>query len=272
MEDNLIKLFAADEGVSWVATPIVDDWGHGGLARTGSHDFQSVLPKLDTTVALLGNFQMNNYDYMTSRDVYDDEYKHDRRWDEEAPRTPRYGAQGYYSETDMGMVESRDNDDSLQLPLIGGSAYGTGRYGNLTPRSRYVQSVRFPRACTSLLTVTRVSLDLFFHLVLIVLINSLCRLAYGFFAPTMSRQSSTRSTYDDTIAEALGTVGVGGGWQLAWQRDGEDGSLRRVFLKSEAGDLSNITTHALSGYGIGGDCESFPVNPFCQPFALIFSC
>ena len=81
----------------------------------------------------------------------------------------------------------------------------------------------------------------------------------------MSRQSSRRSLYDGAVPESLGSVGVGGGWQLAWQKDGEEGALKRVYLKSEAGDLSNVTTQTLSGVpGFGnflGDQESFPVIP-----------
>lgn len=50
-------------------------------------------------------------------------------------------------------------------------------------------------------------------------------------------------------------MGVGGGWQLAWQKDGEDGGLKRVYLKSEGGDLSNATQN-LSGFP---DHASFPV-------------
>ncbi|KAG0609004.1 hypothetical protein M758_8G149900 [Ceratodon purpureus] len=222
-DDNQIKLFAPDEGVSWVATPIVDDWGHaGGLVRTGSHDLQNILPKVDPMVTLLGSFQNDNDQCMNSREVCDDDYKHEH-WDEEAPGTPRFGANGYYSETDMGMVGDRDNDDHLQHPLLGGSNYESGRYGNTTPRGRH---------------------------------------SHGFFTPRMSRQSSRRSLYDGAVPESLGSVGVGGGWQLAWQKDGEEGALKRVYLKSEAGDLSNVTTQTLSGVpGFGnflGDQESFP--------------
>ena len=140
-DDNQVKLFAPDEAVSWVATPIVDDWGahNSGLFRTGSHDLQSVLPKVDPMVALLGSFQANNDHFMNSREVYDDDNKNEH-WDEEAPGTPRFGANGYYSETDMGMVGDRDNDDHLQHPLLGGSNYEAGRYGNTTPRGRYEQT------------------------------------------------------------------------------------------------------------------------------------
>lgn len=158
-DDNQIKLFAPDEAVSWVATPIVDDWGHiGGLVRTGSHDLQNILPKVDPMVTLLGSFQNSNDQFMNSREAYDDDYKHEH-WDEEAPGTPRFGANGYYSETDMSMVGDRDNDDHLQRSLLGGSIYGSGRYGNSTPGGRYVQNLsssfvllpkcRFPYLITS---------------------------------------------------------------------------------------------------------------------------
>lgn len=137
-DDNQIKLFAPDEAVSWVATPIVDDWVHGGpLARTRSDDWShGRLPKVDPMVTLIGSFQPNN-DFMHSQE--DDDYKHEH-WDEEAPGTPRFGANGYYSETDMAMLGDRDHDDHLQQALLGGSNYGSGRYGNTTPRGRYAQN------------------------------------------------------------------------------------------------------------------------------------
>lgn len=46
---------------------------------------------------------------------------------------PRFGAGGYYSETDVGMVG--DHEDQLQHALLGHSNYGSPRYGsNYSPR------------------------------------------------------------------------------------------------------------------------------------------
>lgn len=133
-DDNQIKLFAPDESVSWVATPIVEDWGHGGPLARDDWSHAGGLPKVDTMVTLIGSFQPHNDPFfMNSREVYDDDYKHEH-WDEEAPGTPRLRANGYYSETDVGMVGDRDHDDHLQQPLMGGSNYGSARYGNTTPR------------------------------------------------------------------------------------------------------------------------------------------
>jgi len=75
-------------------------------------------------------------------------------------------------------------------------------------------------------------------------------------------RSSRRSNCDGAVPESLGSVGVGGGWQLAWQKDGEEGVLKRVYLKSEAGDLSNATQTVSGVPGFGGDHESFPVIIF----------
>lgn len=97
--------------------------------------------------------------------------------------------------------------------------------------------------------------------------DSQCRHSHGFFTPRMSRQSSRRSIYDGAVPESLGSVGVGGGWQLAWQKDGEEGPLKRVYLKSEAGDLSNVsqTLSGLRGFAdVYGGHESFPVSSSCQ--------
>jgi hypothetical protein len=249
--------------------------GHvGGLVRTGSHDLQSVLPKVDPTVAMLGSFQNNNNDhFMNSREVYDDDYKHEH-WDEEAPGTPRFAANGYYSETDVGMVGDRDNDDHLQQPLLGGSNYGSARYGNITPRGRYVSTlispsnyyfISFEAECQEFFWV-KSGLNCFWF-------DSQCRINHSFFTPRLSRQSSRNSNYDGAVPESLGSVDVGGGWQLAWQKDGEEGALKRVYLKSEAGDLSNVT-QTLSGLpafgNFSGDQESFPVNSWtCHCIILV---
>lgn len=82
-----------------------------------------------------------------------------------------------------------------------------------------------------------------------------------FFTPQMSRQSSCRSNYDGGVAESLGNVGIGGGWQLAWQKDGEEGAVKRVFLKSEGGDMSHFNS-TLSLPGVGNfltDADTFQV-------------
>ena len=131
-DDNQIKLFGPDESVSWVASPIVDDWGHSGpLARTRSDDWSygSAIPKVDPMVSLIGSFQAHSDSPCFMNASHDDDlYKHEHWTDEEAPGTPRFGAHGYYSETDVAMVG--DHDDHLQHPLLGGSNYETGRYGN----------------------------------------------------------------------------------------------------------------------------------------------
>lgn len=98
-----------------------------------------------------------------------------------------------------------------------------------------------------------------------------CRQNPGFFTPRMSRcnSRSSRSYNDGAVPESLGSVGVGvgGGWQLAWQKDGEEGALKRVYMKSDTGDLSNAT------HAFGDSHESFPVLIFhflCYPGLFFF--
>lgn len=131
VEEGQIKIYGPDESVTWVATPIVDDFGvhqHSGILQTDSHDLHSVLPLIDPIVTLLGNLQHHADQFLVSHEVYDDDHKVEQ-WDEEAPGTPRFGASGYHSETDMG-----DVDENLQTPLLGGSTR-SGRYNSVTPRS-----------------------------------------------------------------------------------------------------------------------------------------
>lgn len=138
VDDNQIKLFGPDESVSWVATPIVDDWGsqqHTGLLRSGSQDLHSLLPRVDPMVLLLGSFQ-NSEHFLTSREVYDGDHKreHSDEEDPEDPETPKFGVKRSFrnslSETDMAALLG-DGDDHLQAPLLGGSNYECGRF---TPR------------------------------------------------------------------------------------------------------------------------------------------
>ncbi|CAK9883082.1 unnamed protein product [Sphagnum jensenii] len=68
--------------------------------------------------------------------------------------------------------------------------------------------------------------------------------------PPVSRNGSLR---DGGVPESFGSVGIGGGWQLAWHweeggPDGEEGGLKRVFLRGDGAELSHFTSAmSLSG-------------------------
>ncbi|BBN13977.1 protein MpTMT [Marchantia polymorpha subsp. ruderalis] len=66
------------------------------------------------------------------------------------------------------------------------------------------------------------------------------------------RLSRTSSRIDGMFGEVGSVGGIGGGWQLAWRTDGEDGRFERVFLLQEGHDTSRFNSH-MSLPGIGGE-------------------
>jgi hypothetical protein len=252
-EEGQFELYGPDETMAWVATPIIDETGsyqhHHGLRQALSADLVHNVPLIDPMVTLLGSVQNNvdpnNVDpfFIPSHDnniSEDDHHKLHDHWDEEAPETPRFRNSGYHSDTEIGTMAAADmdDDDQLQSPLLTQSNYGSGRYNN-------IDSVQFSR-----------------H-------DSHDRLA-NFFSPHLSRAGSRRSTiHDSAVPDMLGSVGIGGGWQLAWQKtgEGEEGALKRVFLKSEGGDMSHYNS-TISLPGVTGnflaDNDTFQVSNACM--------
>jgi hypothetical protein len=62
-----------------------------------------------------------------------------------------------------------------------------------------------------------------------------------------SRSNSRSAAQDGGVPESFGSIGIGGGWQLAWRweeggSDGEEGGLKRVFLRGDGGDISHFTS------------------------------
>ncbi|CAM6129022.1 unnamed protein product [Calypogeia fissa] len=82
----------------------------------------------------------------------------------------------------------------------------------------------------------------------------------------LSRQSSFR-TIDGMFGETVSSVGIGGGWQMAWRTDGEN--YERVYLRQEQPDTSRFTSHmSLPGVGGGGSTFGADGDAF-QAVALI---
>ncbi|CAM6032507.1 unnamed protein product [Sphagnum compactum] len=68
-------------------------------------------------------------------------------------------------------------------------------------------------------------------------------------APLLSgnKSNSRSAAQDGGVPESFGSIGIGGGWQLAWRweeggSDGEEGGLKRVFLRGDGGDISHFTS------------------------------
>ncbi|KAG2702972.1 hypothetical protein I3760_06G116300 [Carya illinoinensis] len=189
--EDRIKLYAPEEGLSWIARPVTGQSTlelvsrHGSMAsRSGLVDplvtlFGSVHEKLPETGSMR-SMLFPNFGSMFS--VGGNQHRQEE-WDEES--LAREGEE-YASDADAG-----DSDDNLQSPLISHQT---------------------------------MSLD------------------KGLGPPPHGSLSSMRhgSLVQGNTGEPVGSMGIGGGWQLAWkwsEREGKDGKkeggFKRIYLHQE---------------------------------------
>lgn len=251
IEEGQIKLFGPDD-TTWVATQITDESGSlARLSRTANMDNRTS-QYIDPVVTMLGSLQSSNNFPLFSHDVPFEDERADQ-WDEEA-QTPRHADDGYHSDTGLG-------DDNLEAPLLHGNKRDSGfslpfmsrnnsksgqGYGRSGSHSRNRPHVPLSRQSSQNRRYSR----------------SNSKEMSGHYSKSYSKSMAQ----DGGVPESFGSVGIGGGWQLAWRweeggKDGEEGGLKRVFLKGDGGELSQFQS-ALSLPGIEpqpSGAESFQV-------------
>ncbi|KAJ4967176.1 hypothetical protein NE237_019025 [Protea cynaroides] len=192
-----IKLYGPEEGLSWVARPVIGQSTLGLMSRHGSMENQNV-PLMDPLVTLFGSVHeklpetgsMRSMLFPNFGSMFSAAEPHQGRneqWDEESQHRD---GEDYAS--DAG---GEDSDDNLNTPLI--SRQTTSLEGK--------DMVPPPVSQGSILSMRRHS-----------------------------------SLMQGNAGEAGSTMGIGGGWQLAWkwsEREGEDGKkeggFKRIYLHQE---------------------------------------
>ncbi|KAK9286694.1 hypothetical protein L1049_015097 [Liquidambar formosana] len=192
-ENDQIKLYAPEEGLSWVARPVTGQSTLGFVSRQGSMTNPSV-PLMDPLVTLFGSVHEKlpetgsmrsmlfpNFGSMFSMAGHQPK---NEEWDEES--LAREG-EDYVSDAAGG-----ESDDNLQSPLI--SRQTTSMEKDLVP----------PASHGSILSMRHGSLT------------------------------------QGNAGEPANSMGIGGGWQLAWkwsEREGQDGKkeggFKRIYLHQE---------------------------------------
>ncbi|KAL3527315.1 hypothetical protein ACH5RR_011971 [Cinchona calisaya] len=177
VEKDRIKLYGAEEGLSWIAKPVRGQ-STLALSRHGSVANQNV-PLMDPMVTLFGSVHeklpetgsmrsmlFSNFGSMLS--VAEQHGKHEN-WDEEAQD---------YAEHHISDASGAESDDNLRSPLLSRQASNADR--DVVPRA-----------------------------------------ANGSFM-------------QGNAGEEVGSMGIGGGWQLAYRKDDKaEGGLKRIYLHQE---------------------------------------
>ncbi|KAL2529760.1 Monosaccharide-sensing protein 2 [Forsythia ovata] len=193
-DNDHIKLYGPEDGLSWVAKPVTGQSSMGLVSRHGSMVNQSV-PLMDPLVTLFGSVHeklpetgsMRSMLFPNFGSMFSTAEPHVKNedWDEESLQ--REG-DGYTSE-----AGGADSDDNLQSPLI--SRQTTSMEKDIIP----------PQSHGSILSMRHHS-----------------------------------SLMQGNAGEAVGSMGIGGGWQLAWkwsEIEGEDGNkeagFKRIYLHEE---------------------------------------
>nr|XP_016511388.1 PREDICTED: monosaccharide-sensing protein 2-like isoform X1 [Nicotiana tabacum] len=179
-EKDRIKLYGAEEGLSWIAKPVTGQSTLGLVSRHGSVANQSTL--MDPMVTLFGSVHeklpevgsmrsmlFSNFGSMFN--VAENQVKNEN-WDEESQRD---------GDKHMSDASGAESDDNLRSPLL--SRQGTGAEGPPTSLSM--------------------------------------------------RQGSNFTTAN---GGEQASMGIGGGWQLAYRKDEKkEGALKRIYLHQEGG-------------------------------------
>lgn len=214
-EKDKIRLYGPEEGLSWVARPVMGQSSLALVSRQGSLANQSV-PLMDPLVTLFGSIHeklpesgsMRSTLFPTFGSMFstaEPHVKHEH-WDEESLQ--REG-EDHASDT-----VGADSDDNLHSPLI----------------SRQTTSMEKDMVAPA---------------------------SHGSILSMRHHSSLMQGS-----GEAVGSTGIGGGWQLAWkwtEREGEDGrkegGFKRIYLHQEGvpgsgrGSLVSIPGHDLPEEG-----------------------
>jgi hypothetical protein len=242
VDEGHITLFGPggpDEDLTWVAEPIKDHGEHHTLlTRRASTDTHS-MSFVDNMVSLMGSLHPAE-EPVDSDDEFHPEFDRSQLFlgDEERGMD---GSGEYDSEDhhEPGMVG--DLDEALNSPML---------------QKRASQTDVFPSKAE--LLGSRRNSSIYSR-------NSSFR--GGLMG--LSRKFSSR-TVDGMFGETVSSVGIGGGWQMAWRTDGEH--YERVFLLQE-GPGTRAASHAtLPGFGggragsvFGDDPDAFPAVAIIGP-------
>ncbi|MCO5607502.1 hypothetical protein L7F22_061698 [Adiantum nelumboides] len=242
-DDNHIKLFTPEDGSAWIAKPISSVTGSQGLLSRPGSIIQQATPRsgsvslMDPMVTLMGSFRGTFAEHYHG---FGSMYSHghnqqfeafaDEKDDEEGTRRQN-DASGYYS-------EDGDGEGALMSPLL--SRHSSGQWDDSDLRR--VDS----------------------------LASSASRMASKDVKDVAHQAVPTSiAPHHGSFVGSVGSTGIGGGWQLAWQWTGpegtegkpEQGSYQRIFLFQEApaDGLRIGSTYSLPRFGSTvGEVESIP--------------
>ncbi|KAK4340711.1 hypothetical protein RND71_039212 [Anisodus tanguticus] len=196
-EKDQIKLYGAEEGLSWIAKPVTGQSTLGLASRHGSMANQS-MPLMDPMVTLFGSVHEKLPEMGSMRsmlfsnvgsmfNIAENQGKTDH-WDEESQKDE----ENHMSDGDSGA----ESDDNLRSPLL--SRQGTNAETNMGPPT---------------------SLSM--------------------------RQGSNFANGGEKAS-----MGIGGGWQLAYRKDEKkEGALKRIYLHEEGGGTGSRRGSIISLHG-----------------------
>lgn len=237
-EDAHIKIFAPEDGTAWIAKPISSVPGSQALLSRPSSIMQqgtprlSSIPLMDPMVTLMGSLK-GFPDHFTGfgstrSNVHGQQFEgfddsKNEKWDEENAVLAHEDS-GYHSEEDV--------DESLMSPLL--SRHSSGQW----------EDADLPRldSTTGKLVSRAGSKD-----------------KRGLTSAVSQSAAPASFAQHGSFAGSVGNAGIGGGWQLAWQWTGpegtegkpDQGSFKRIFLFQEgARDGSRMgSTYSLPRFG-----------------------
>ncbi|KAJ7533512.1 hypothetical protein O6H91_13G052800 [Diphasiastrum complanatum] len=267
-DGNQITIYEPNEGISWVARSYADETDMQGMLTRRDTAESLKLPFVDPVVTLFGSFR-NAQEHISEHYPEFPQDGKDEHWDEEShQRTPL--AHGYQS--DDGMID--EMDEALTTPLLDVPPFS--RSNSQTAHDHFQNGSNHDFGGIN----SRHGLkNGSFHDVSGNSNTSHFNNKTDHHSPRDLRRDSPSSVFFHpgslqhgnvqigSIAESIANVGIGGGWQLAWQwvgpechdANGEGGSFKRVFLKQETAEhVSKVSALSLPGLGGGLEIESIP--------------
>lgn len=201
-DEDHIKLYGPEEGLSWIAKPVIGEGRLSLVSRQGSIVRNQNVPLMDPLVTLFGSVHEKLPEAGSMRSML----------------FPNFGSM-------FSVAEPQDRDDGWDEESLVREGEGYASEGGGVESDSNLQSPLISRQTTTM--------------------------EKGFIPP--HSHGSLMQGND----EAVGSTGIGGGWQLAWKwsegaDDGKNGGFKRIYLHEGASGTRRGSLVSLPG-GDEGD-------------------